>query len=218
MTDPDRPQHASLRRALHQALDAVDRSPVGTWLRVRRWSEAAWIRTLDAAVALQSDRVYLRRVLLPVFVHRAPTRVLFVGVRRYTRDCAVPFRTAGIEYWTTDIDPEAARWGEPGRHRTCDATRLDHAFEPEWFDLVVINGVFGWGLDGPENIARALSGARRILRPGGLLLLGWNAGRIDEPAMLAALGDGFRPEHNLGVPQRRAFADVTHIYALYRAN
>jgi SAM-dependent methyltransferase len=41
-------------------------------------------------------------------------------------------------------------------------------------DLVLCNGVFGWGLDDKANCEKAFAAAHRALRHGGQLLVGWN--------------------------------------------
>ncbi len=53
-------------------------------------------------------------------------------------------------------------------------TNLVTHFEPGSLDLIICNGVFGWGLNAPEDIEAAFTAAQRSLRPGGWFLLGWN--------------------------------------------
>ena len=205
----------SWRRSLHRFLDALDRAKGPT---IRRWlGERAWVALLDAAVSLQSDRRYLRRVILPAVRALDLQRILFVGTRRYTAGYGRYLAGTRTEFWTTDIDPDAARWGEPGRHVVCDARALDGCFAPHSFDLVMLNGVFGWGIDDPDGMEQALGAAHAVLKPGGFLLLGWNSDRIADPAGLANLRDLFAPTKLGGMPPRRTFPDVTHVYACFRA-
>ncbi len=49
------------------------------------------------------------------------------------------------------------------------------------FDLVVLNGVLGWGVDTTADAERALAAAWEALRPGGLLVLGVNEERPTTP-------------------------------------
>jgi SAM-dependent methyltransferase len=41
-------------------------------------------------------------------------------------------------------------------------------------DLIICNGVFGWGLDDADNCEKAFAAAHEALKPGGQMLLGWN--------------------------------------------
>ena len=41
-------------------------------------------------------------------------------------------------------------------------------------DVVVFNGVYGWGLNDPETLERTLQGFAELLRPDGELVFGWN--------------------------------------------
>ena len=202
-------------RGLHGAADRFDRS-MRPMINRSRAVERAWVAVLDAIVARQSDRVHLRNVILPAIARGGLARVLFVGVRGYTRSYGEAFQGTSTEFWTSDIDPAAAPCGAPGRHVIGDACRLDEAFPDKNFDLVVMNGVFGWGLDDPAGMDRAVVAAHRVLAPGGWLLLGWNADRIADPDTLPAIAGLFAPAAFGRLPPRTAFPDVTHVYAWYR--
>lgn len=98
-------------------------------------------------------------------------RVLFVGVKAYN----VPLRDlfAGRTFATIDPVPEfAAFGGDP--HWVDVLENLERHAPPDSFDLVVMNGVIGFGLDDPKNVQNALLQVHRALRPGGDLLLGIN--------------------------------------------
>ena len=202
------------RAWLHRAVDALDRRAGGA-LRSTPLLARAWVGVLDAAVARQSDRLYMRKEILPPLARARPQRILFVGVRGYTRGYAGAFRGLGVEFWTADIDPAAAEHGAPNRHVTEDLRDIDRAFPPGFFEVAMVNGVFGWGLDRPEDMDRALAAVAAVLKPQGLLLLGWNTGRVADPDTLAAIAL-FTPAAFGGLPQRKKFPDVTHVYAWYR--
>jgi SAM-dependent methyltransferase len=63
------------------------------------------------------------------------------------------------------------------------------------FDLVNFVGVYGWGLDAPDEVARACAKVAASLAPGGRLLFAFNRdhdplGLADDPARRAALFPG----------------------------
>lgn len=118
------------------------------------------------------DRRLLGRVILPYFSGRPEFhRVLFVGCAWYTRGYESLFR--GRDYWTLDADPAKSRWGARS-HIVDSLAAIRGHFAPGSLDLVICNGVFGWGLDRKEEVEAAFSGCHACLRNGGVLVLGWN--------------------------------------------
>ena len=118
------------------------------------------------------DRRVLEDLLLPYFAARPDVdHVLFVGCGWYTRSYAKMFE--GKDYVTLDVDPAKRRHGA-ARH-VCDSlARLEAHFPADSLDLVVCNGVFGWGLDERTEVEAAFAACRACLRSGGMLVLGWN--------------------------------------------
>ena len=106
-------------------------------------------------------------------------RVLFVGCKPYTARYGRRLTGVGIDYWTTDIDPAAAMWGERNHHIVGDVTLIDDLCSPNSFDAVLLNGVIGdgTGLDEEDQMNRAVTAIARILRPNGILLIGWNSSK-----------------------------------------
>ncbi len=201
-------------RKLHRVADRVDRR-FGRAIRRVAALESLWVGLLDGIVAQQSDRRDMRREILPALARLRPSRILFVGVRGYTRGYGDAFVGLPTEFWTCDIDPAAAVHGAPDRHVTEDVRRLDCAFPAGFFAVAIINGVFGWGVDTVADIDRVLVATERILGPGGILLIGWNTDRAPDPDSSPAIRL-FEPVAFSGLPHRKRFVDVTHVYAWYR--
>ena len=62
-----------------------------------------------------------------------------------------------------------------GQHHIVDQLQnLGRHARPEYFDLIVCNGVLGWGLNDPEDVDAAFAVCLTHLRAGGELMLGWN--------------------------------------------
>lgn len=137
-------------------------------LRLRskmRWKNGRWRLATP-------DRVFLEDVIVPgILADERVRTVLDIGVDWYTR--SYPKLFAGVDYWSVDVDPAKQRIAG-ANHHTLSATRLTEAFAPDTFDLVVCNGVVGWGLNDPADVEKALGELAAIMRPGAWLVLGWN--------------------------------------------
>jgi SAM-dependent methyltransferase len=157
------------------------------------------------------DRRLLAEAYLPALAAENG-RILWVGCRAYTADDYAVLEAGGAEVWTTDIDPEAARWGVAGRHRTGDVCVIDQVFRDMTFDAISCNGVLGYGVDTPEQQRQALVAMARILRPGGRLLLGWNTDKIEDPVAAGLTAPEFAQTPYAGQESRVRFDTVTHVY------
>ncbi|MGZ9029943.1 MAG: methyltransferase [Burkholderiaceae bacterium] len=165
-----------------------------------------------------ADRQYLEHEVLPALARRADVRcVLFVGCARYTRHYEAMFPKA--EYWTIDPDPHRQRWGAR-RHIVDRLERLGHHRSEAHFDLIVCNGVLGWGLDARDDAEAAFAACHAALRPGGQLILGWNDIRPHNavrPDGLESLGCFERAPASSGRPsQVRIGVPHRHVFEFYR--
>jgi hypothetical protein len=191
------------RRAARMLLPAGVRHCVGTWLG------EFWIDRYP-------DRIYLKRELIPAVARRGG-KLLFVGCRRYTKHYPVLFAAHGTECWTIDLDPSVARWGASDRHvvgNILDA--LDH-WPASTFDTIVLNGVFGFGLNGVRDQEAALRVCRQLLKTDGRLILGWNTDRCGDPSGLSTVRRHFRLSSILGLARRQTFAKSTHVFDTFTA-
>ncbi|MEO8188380.1 MAG: methyltransferase domain-containing protein [Burkholderiaceae bacterium] len=118
------------------------------------------------------DRRVLEQVILPEYASRPDiSRILFVGCAVYTQQYDELFGDG--EYWTIDPVARRRRYGST-RHIVDTLQNLGSHVAPEYFDLIVCNGVLGWGLNTPADAEAALAACFKHLRAGGHLLLGWN--------------------------------------------
>ncbi len=167
---------------------AFDATPVLRALRVGMCEALGLETRVDT-----EDRRLLEALILPACAARDECRrVLFVGCAAYTRGYERLF--PGCEYLTIDPAPRRRRYGAM-RHIVAGLQDLDRHVAPGALDLVVCNGVFGWGLDTRADCDAAFAACGRALRPGGVLLLGWNdipSRRPFPPETLAAL-QAFEP-------------------------
>jgi SAM-dependent methyltransferase len=132
---------------------------------------------------VRPDRVVLERTIFPELLRQGRDRILFVGCDWYTLHYhrLLP----GREFWTLESNPSLARFGAP-RHVVDSCERVASHFAADSLDAIVCNGVYGFGLDTPEAVRRAIEGFHAVLRPGGLLVFGWNNVSANDPLGLDA--------------------------------
>jgi hypothetical protein len=163
------------------------------------------------------DRDTLEKVILPAYAARPDIKtVLFVGCAWYTShyEKMLPGQT----YWTIDPDPWKKRFGGR-RHIVAGLESLPDHIAPGSVDLIVCNGVFGWGLDDRADCERAFDGCFDALRPAGELIIGWNDVLEHRPLDLAGLRSlaRFRPLifGPLGSTQYMANPENRHVFNFY---
>jgi SAM-dependent methyltransferase len=118
------------------------------------------------------DRRILEEVILDYFAKRSDLRrVLFVGCESYTARYGELFKDK--DYWTLDYDPKKSGYGA-AQHVVDSVANVRQRFEADSFDLILCNGVFGWGLNDRSDVEAAVLGCYECLRDDGHFLLGWN--------------------------------------------
>ena len=163
------------------------------------------------------DRRYMEATLLPGFGRLNPKYVLSVGTQPYCAHYGKYFDRNNCEFWTLDIEPELAQFGSPGRHITASVIDVDQHFKPGYFDVISLNGIFGWGVNDPNDQIKTLANLRKIIRPGGVLLIGWNDDLMNGDVVAMAASTGFKYCNPMGQPNRKQFPGGTHIYDLFTA-
>lgn len=172
------------------------------------------LRVNRGYVSLRSlaSRICLETEILP-WVSKHCAKVLFVGAAPYT--CHYEKLFARGQYTTIDAHPSTAVWGSPD-HILAPIQEI-RRYRPEgFFDCVVLNGVFGFGVDTPEEQRRVIEVLHGALRPGGLLVLGWNTDRHADPDAAGLFEPFFeRVAEPPWMQRRRTFAGETHVYDFY---
>ena len=118
------------------------------------------------------DRRVLEEEIFPYFVASSVCRnVLFVGCAWYTRGYNTVFKDK--DYRTLERDPAENKYGAK-RHIHDSLENVTRHVEAGSLDLIVCNGIFGWGLDDRPGVEKAFEGCYDSLNWGGILVLGWN--------------------------------------------
>ena len=160
------------------------------------------------------DRAVLIGQILPALSKPGAT-ILWVGCQAYTRRYPVIIERQGAECWTLEIDPAEGRWGHPKRHTVGDLRNVGALYTPDYFHVALVNGVFGWELDTLHVQNEAVEGLARILKPDGMLMLGWNTDRSSDPTKLPAIEQFFVPSRQPRFDRRITFPTVTHVYDFF---
>jgi SAM-dependent methyltransferase len=119
------------------------------------------------------DRRIIEQTIFPYYGADASFKtVLFVGCNTYTSHYQQRY-FENADFWT--IEPNAAlrRFGA-ARHVIAPLEEVGRHFADNFFDLIICNGVFGWGLDRAEQCEAAFSQSHSCLREGGQMVFGWD--------------------------------------------
>ena len=121
---------------------------------------------------INHERYILEQKIIPYFANRKEVvKVLFVGCGSYTKHYQRWFRNQ--EYRTIDINPLKRIYGAKN-HITDSMSNLKHHFKPNDLDLIICNGVFGWGLNEKQDVEEAFAACFECLGDGGVLIIGWD--------------------------------------------
>ena len=121
------------------------------------------------------SRLWFEFELLRYVAQQRPQKVLFVGVDEYTAWYHRLFPANVFE--SLDIDPLKARFGSPSHHIVGDCSKVLVDGRRGPYDTVILNGVYGWGLDEGDQLFGCLNGIAAILAPKGMLVFGFNEDR-----------------------------------------
>jgi len=146
---------------------------------LRLLSDPAYIvRVARYALGLRTalhteDRRILEQVIFPYYANRNDMHtVLFVGCQWYTRQYEKTYFPRQT-FWTIEPLRDARRYGA-SHHVVAPLESLADFFPEETFDLIICNGVYGWGLDSRVHCDAAFAQCHSRLRRGGHFVLGWN--------------------------------------------
>lgn len=142
-------------------------------------------RLKDRAIGRLPSRIFLHGTVAPALAAAGRRRMLCVGTRSYNRPFYQRCAAEGISVWSIDLDPVAAVYGAPAGHFVGNICDIEKLAAGRTFDVILLNGVLGWGLNGAHEAGRAADAMAKVIEPGGLLLIGWNPGRTDGAEMAA---------------------------------
>jgi hypothetical protein len=143
----------------------------------------AW--ALEPRRIASHDRAILEEVILPYFSkHMGCQKILFVGCSAYTQWYEELFQHK--EYWTIDPKHVKRKYGSK-RHVIDSIAHVGRYVANDYFDVIVMNGVIGFGLNRVGDIEQAVNACYEVLASQGILLVGWNDTPRRTPIDLRAL-------------------------------
>jgi SAM-dependent methyltransferase len=160
-----------------------------------------------------AGRQFLEGECLP-WLRQNYRRILFVGAAPYTYQYERLFRQDHDQYTTIDNHPSTAVWGGP-IHIVARIQDISRYRPKEFFDCIVFNGVFGFGIDHPDAMREAARAMSDVLRPGGLLIVGWNTDLHEDPEQLGVLSPFFVRTDQTPWGRTRRYPAELHVYDFY---
>lgn len=174
-----------------EAYSSTVRRRRSLWQKLRTRPRRAWIQLkvilgFDAR-HVTPDRLVLEQRILPHYGRDASIdSVLFVGCAWYTSHYWKYFPAKRV--WTIDSDSRKRKYSTRFYGHVVDSLEcVDRHFDRGFFDLIVCNGVYGWGLNRPDDCERAFRACLSCLAPGGRLVVGWNETPDRNPAPFDSL-------------------------------
>jgi hypothetical protein len=128
--------------------------------------------SLEPKQIVSHDRMILEQVILASFASAiAIQKILFVGCAAYTQQYEEIF--GDKEYWTIDPKRVKKKYGAK-RHIIDSITKIETYITKNYFDVIIMNGVIGFGLNRIADIEQAINACYSTLASQGILLVGWN--------------------------------------------
>lgn len=123
-----------------------------------------------------TNRLFLEREVftyLDTLLDDDSAQCLFIGTDKRTWHYRSRFRA---KFFTIDNDPGKAIYGDRRNHTIGSATELTLQYERDQFDVIIANGLIGFGINEMDQCEDLFAGIKAILKPVGVLVLGYNNG------------------------------------------
>lgn len=129
------------------------------------------LRTLDFVLKWNNEARYIvERKIFPDIKNK---RVLLVGVEKYADFYPALLEKNQNGVWSIDINPQVSEFGAK-KHILGDICKASEYFKKEFFDVILLGGVFGYGLNKTADAEKAMKECYKILKKEGLLIIWWS--------------------------------------------
>ena len=168
------------------------------------------------------DRVFMEESILPALACLPDgTTILFVGIEWYTSHYERYFYNSGVTFITCDIELSYSSYGSTMGHITSDIQNITRIMGLDVYDVVIITGVFGYGVDTEEQFHKTIENLYSIIKDKGILLVGWDRERSIEPNSrnIDIIRQYFDPiDGFLGLPFHKSFIKSKHEFHIFQKN
>ena len=140
-------------------------------------------------------RNYLEYQILPFFSsENSFQRILIVGIAEFTQHYPLLFKQKEFVR-TIDSDLSVAKFSFPQVHIVDSIENIEQHIDQGSLDLVLMNGVYGWGLASEDALRKSLSNIHISMKHEGVLVFGWNEIDPYDPLKIRSRNyfDMFRP-------------------------
>ena len=166
-----------------------------------------------------ANRLFLENDIfkyLDTFLSNDSAQCLFIGTDKRSWHYRSRFYA---KFFTIDKDPRKAIYGDMHNHCVGSATELTLQYVRDQFDVIIANGVIGFGVNHIDQCEDLFAGLETIMKSSGVLVLGYSdsPSRIDfklEHVKSYHLFEKFAP-HSNGLEQSEyVFGD--HVFVFLR--
>jgi hypothetical protein len=166
-----------------------------------------------------TNRLFLEQDIfeyLDTLLNNESAQCLFIGTDKRSWHYRSRF---AAKFFTIDKDPSKAIYGDVHNHRIGSATELTLQYTREQFDVIIANGLIGFGVDHIDQCEDLFAGLETIMKGSGVLVVGYSnsPSRIDfklEDVKNYHLFEEFAPHFN-GLDQSQyVFGD--HVFVFLR--
>jgi hypothetical protein len=120
-----------------------------------------------------TNRRFLEQKIFPLISGNGRYRkILFAGTEIYTWHYHKFFPRS--EFCTIDYDKSKSRYGHKNHHTIGSVCSLSKYYNRSDFDVIIYNGLIGFGLNSKHDVDQALCEAFQALSDDGILIVGWN--------------------------------------------
>ena len=119
-------------------------------------------------------RNYFEYQILPFFSSENRFQhILIVGIANFTQHYPLLFQQKKFVR-TIDTNPSVARFSSAKIHIIDSIENIEKHIDHDSLDLVLMNGVYGWGLDSENALKKSLNNIHMVMKQEGVLVFGWN--------------------------------------------
>ncbi|GBQ06946.1 hypothetical protein [Saccharibacter floricola] len=150
------------------------------------------------------------------FLGKSDLKILVIGTESCSKYDADQIGNECDEVWTLDIKEGNRVYGvRKGRHITASTEDIDKYFRKGYFDIVLLNGVIGWGINSRSEQEEAIKNIHYLSKENALLMIGWNTHKSIDPLVSGITVGAYHHQDFPGLPKRMVVTESTHIFDFF---